>query len=125
MDTNEDSYEIDYTTDEDYQKEYAFLMDRIRMREEMKELLKIAKPHHMARIRGALAKFDEVIDQTEQIMEIRLKKLQLEKECEIQDAKVLAMMEKMLPEFRAFLAEHNPEELEKLDAALSDDDKTH
>jgi 5,10-methenyltetrahydromethanopterin hydrogenase len=112
----------DVINSEEYQKESAFLLERIRMREDLVELLKRARPDKIPELRRCIAKVDDVIEQTERIMQMHVKKHELEIEIEEQDAETMAMCDAILPELLAHLEKHNPEAYEKLKAELEDDE---
>jgi hypothetical protein len=113
----------DVINSEEYQKESAFLLERIRMREEMVERLKLSRPDKIPEIRRCIAKLDEVIEQTEQILQMLIKKHELQIEMEIADEESLAMCDAILPELLAHLEKNNPEAYEKLKAQLEEDDE--
>ena len=111
---SEESYEMTA----EYQKETAKLFEYIQRRDEMHGLLKIAKPSKIADIRKAIVRLDKLIRQTEEIMEVLVRKYHLEIEAEAEDKKLEEMYEAVKPALLAYLAEHNPEEYEKLKAEL-------
>lgn len=114
--------EEDLLNSEEYQKESAFLLKRIEDREEMLGLLKIAHPSKISDIRACIAQLDDIIERTEDIMEMHLKKHRLEKEQEKRNEELEKMTDAILPELLAHLEKTNPEAYEKLKASLEEID---
>jgi hypothetical protein len=121
MDANHNEDE----TDEGYLRESELLLERIRMREEMVQILKFATLDKTAGVRDVIARLDKSIEATEHILELYDERRRLTRECEIQDQKTLALAEKMMAGLRKHLAENEPEKLELLDAILEDEGKSH
>ena len=107
-----------YETTEEYQKETTKLFEYIQRRDEMHGLLKIAKPSKISALRDVIARLDNLIRQTEEIMDILARKFQLELEADREDEKLEEMYQAVKPELLEYLAEHNPEAYEKLKAEL-------
>ena len=105
-------------TDE-YQKKSEFLLERIKERDEMVELLKIAHPSKIAEIRDLIARLDDVIERTEKVMEILLEAQRLEQKIDKDYEELEAMTEAIEPELLAYLEKNNPEAYEKLKADLA------
>ena len=112
--------EESYETTGEYKEETAKLFELIQRRDEMRGLLKIAQPSKIAEVRKVIANLDNLIKETEGIMEIIARKhrmqIEYDKQCEELDKTVDAI----LPELLAYLAEHNPEAGEKLKADLEE-----
>lgn len=115
--------EEDLLNDEEYQKETASLLKRIEKREQMVQLLKIARPEKIPAIRECIASLDKGIEHTEKIMDLHREKFQLEMELEKQYVELDEMSRAIEPELLAYLAEHNPEAYEKLKAELAEIDE--
>ncbi len=115
------SEEID-KIDEDYQEEAASLLERIERREEMRELLKVAAPSKIPAIRAYIAKLDKIIEETEEIMEVLVKKRRLQAELEQEYEELDKMNKAIEPELLAYLEKNNPEAYEKLKAELEEID---
>lgn len=110
----------DVINSEEYKKESAFLLERIQRREDLVEQLKQAQPDKIPEIRRCIAKLDAVIEQTEQIMQMHIKKHELQIKMKIADEESLAMCDAILPELLAHLEKNNPEAYEKLKAELKE-----
>lgn len=108
--------------DRRYAELTAVLLDRIRKRDEMIALLKIAKPAKISAIREVAARFDKLIEMIEaelqSFVEMRRKRIEIDENYE----KLDAMMEKMKPEFLAYIAEQKPEKLEEMKLLFSGED---
>ena len=109
-----------YETTEEYKEEIAKLFELIQRRDDMRALLKIAKPPRIPEIRQVIANLDGLIEDTEEIMEMIAKKHRLELEAEKNYEELNATYEAIKPELLAYLAEHNPEAYEKLKAELEE-----
>jgi ribosomal protein L29 len=115
---SEESYE---TTDE-YKEETAKLFELMQRRDEMRGLLKIAQPSKIAEVRKTIATLDNLIKETEEIMEIIARKHRMEIELDKRYEELDKTVDAVLPELLAYLAEHNPEAYEKLKASLEEID---
>jgi hypothetical protein len=113
--------------DRQYREAYATLLDRIAKRDEMKSLLKIAKPAKIAPLRDVIARFDKIIENVEQelelLTEMRRSRIELDERYE----KLAQDMERMKPEFLTYIAENHPEKLAEMESLFGDEDssKTH
>lgn len=105
-------------TDE-YRKESEFLLQRIKDREELVELLKIAHPSKIAEIRNSIARLDDVIERSEKIMEMHLEAQRLQQKADKDYEELEALTDLILPELLAYLEKNNPEAYEKLKADLA------
>jgi len=114
-----------YETTEEYINESNSLFELIERREEMLRLLKIAQPEYVPEVQKAIAQIDNLIEQTEKMMEMHRKLYFMSIECDKSEAALLEFSDKVDKKLRKYVAEHHPEKLELLDAMLSDDDKTH
>lgn len=99
---------------EEYEKEAAFLLQRIKDRDELVGLLKIARPEKIPLIQKTIAAFDDVIEQTENILELQQKKSDFEEKIEREDEKTFAMMKLIEKELIEHVAKNNPEKLPEL-----------
>lgn len=108
--------------DRQYREAYAILLDRIAKRDEMKSLLKIAKPAKILPLRNAVARLDKIIENIEQeldlLTEMRRRRIELDERYE----KLAQDMERMKPEFLTYIAEHHPEKLAEMESLFSDED---
>jgi hypothetical protein len=104
---------------DEYRKKSEFLLQRIKDREEMVELLKIAHPSKIADIRNCIARLDDIIERTEKSMEMHLEALRLEQEIDKDYEELEEMTDHILPELLAYLEKNNPEAYEKLKADLA------
>ena len=123
-DETEDASEI-RASREEYERESAFLLEKIGERDDFAKLLKIAKPNKIAQIRTLLAEFDDLIEKQEKLTEMSLKLHHKLREKWRRETKLAAMREAVGPELLKHAAEHQPEKLELLEALLSDDFKSH
>lgn len=105
-------------------KETENLLERIKLREEMVGLLKIAKPEKIADIRSAISRLDKSIEATEKIIEINNAIIRQKDEYTEQTIILSEMSEKILEEMREHFAD-DPEKLEILEAMLEDDGKAN
>ena len=114
-----------YETTEEYLKESKILFDLVARREEMLRLLKMAQPANVSQARKVIAQLDNLIERTEEIMEMQRALFLKRRKADKNDAELLLVAEKIQIELREYVAKNKPEKLELLDAMLSDDDKTH
>lgn len=120
----EDSYEI-RASREVYEKECAKLLAKVSQRDELVKLLKIARPEKLGELRASIAKLDAFIAHTEEIIAMHYDIYQKRQDLWKQETELLAISEAIRPELLKYVAQHNPERLEELEAMFSDDDKSH
>jgi hypothetical protein len=104
---------------DEYRKKSEFLLQRIKDREELVELLKIAHPSKIPDIRNYIARLDDIIERIEKSMEMHLEVQRLEKKIDKDYEELEAMTEAIEPELLAYLEKNNPEAYEKLKADLA------
>ncbi len=110
----------------EYNRECAKLIELTERREEMINLLKIAKPSKIVEIREVIPRLDRLIKQTEEIIELSFELVRHKRDHVRRCRRLEAMMEIILPELRKHLAENAPEKLEQLEAMLDPQgNKTH
>ena len=116
--------ETDYDFAEARERETEKLFERIRLREEMIGLLKIARPEMIADIREAISRLDKSIESTEKIIQLQEEAFELREKHEADLEKLIPIADRMLEELREHLAD-DPKKLELLEAMLEDDGKSH
>ena len=99
---------------EEYKKEAAFLLERIKMRDEFAGLLKIARPEKLAELKETIARLDEVIDQTENILAMHQKKASLESRLDRDYEDLDATANIIEKELIEQVSKNNPEKLPEL-----------
>ena len=120
-----DGYEIRKAR-EKYEQESAKLLEVLARRDRMIKLLKLATQPKIPMVRKAISRLDDIIEKTENIIEIAYKTYQLRQDLWRNDMELMAMCDAIKPELLKHVAENNPEKLEELEAMLSDDyDRTH
>jgi len=117
--------EESYETTEEYIEESKSLFELIERREEMLRILKIAQPEYIPEVQKAIAQIDDLIERTEELMEMHRKLYFMEIEIDKNDAELVEFTEKVDKALREYVAKNNPEKLELIEAMLSDDGKSH
>lgn len=108
----DDSEEVLRLFDE-YEKEAAFLLARIKMRDEDAALLKIAKPSKIAALRDLISRFDSVIEQTEKILSNIVESIEMQRKADENYRELDAVMKSLPPELLQFIADGNQNDSEK------------
>lgn len=99
---------------ENYKKEAAKLVELTDKREEMKSLLKLATADKVDGVKQAIAQLDNLIEQTENILDLEYRRCVLLKEQADQYKKLDEMCDLIEPELIKYVAETNPEKLPEL-----------
>lgn len=102
----------------EYEKEAANLLERIRQRDEMAALLKIAKPSKIADIRDVVSRMNRGIEQTEVLLELDAEAVQQGRVMDEKYRHLNAMLDVVKPHFLKHIAEHQPKKLVELAALL-------
>ena len=99
----------------EYLKFSNILIGEIKQREELRGLLKIAKPEEIAEIRKRIAFFDKSIENSEQYLEsleqIRAARAKLD----TRERGLFEIMEKMKPDLLKYIAENHPEKMAEME----------
>ena len=108
--------------DRQYRETAATLLERIAKRDELKTLLKIAKPAKIAPLRELLAQLDKIIEMIENELENLVKMREKRLEVDARNDELMATVDKIKPEFLAHIAEHHPEKLKEMKELFDDED---
>lgn len=108
-----------------YEDSAAKLLDAIAERDELVAALKIAHPSKIAEIRELIAEWNSLIESAEELLQDELLLVEKVRKLVRTYLELNAMNKLIEPELIKHVAEHNPEQLELLEAMLNDDGKTH
>lgn len=117
--------EESYESTESYRENYKILLNLIARSDGMRRLLKIAQPENIRKIHEALANIEKGIARTEKIMELEREIFIETQKADKLTIELMEINENVEKELLEYVAKHSPEQLELLEAMLSDDDKTH
>ena len=114
-----------YETTEIYVENYNFMLELIKRRDRLLGLLKIAQPKYRAEIHKTLGEIDNLMQRTENILELERQVFFRKEEAEKEEAELYELSKSIEKELLEHIAANDPEKLELVKAILADDGKSH